>query len=156
MGAEPGERFSARRAQLPRVGVIPGSDRQLRLPAGVAQHRVVPQLPRQEHVVPAAEQADGDVHVGHAAAVVAPLPVRPIGRRVAQQVLEERHGRTRGQRVKLGKRPSRRSGAPGPADGHDARGQAADRPLDAGGQVAPGEGGLESERAAYVGGVVEL
>ena len=156
VGAKPGERIRPRRTHLARVAVIPGSNGQPRLLPRAPKALVVPQLPGQKDVVPAAEHAHRSDHPGDVGAVVATAPVGAVDGGVSQHILVEGHGHARGEGVELRHRHTAKRRAPGAADRGETRGQPAHGAFDAGGQIAPAERGLQGEGPADIRGLVHL
>ena len=89
VGVEPGQRLAQPDAEHRGVGMGPGTDGELRMQARRPHRGVVGELPRQEEVVPAAEQAHRRDHLGEPRAVVDATPVGILDVDVFQPVLVE-------------------------------------------------------------------
>lgn len=80
----------------------PWADREIGLLAGPNEAVVVVELWVEKEVIPSADEMDPNVDATDGARVVSRLPERIIGVWTAKDLLEERIGLPRGDRVRLG------------------------------------------------------
>src|ERR1700675_317689 len=101
MRLEPRQRLTPCRCIYAQRGVRPGANGQVWLLSRVAQRAVVAQQPRQEDVVPAADQVYRDSDIFDGSAEVAHLPILITRRIVCEPFLEERGMPPGGQLIEV-------------------------------------------------------
>src|SRR5262249_18772704 len=101
MRIEPGQRFRDSGSHQTKGAMRPGTNREERMFACLAQDAVVTYLPGQKDVIPATHKTDGCCGAFEGSVKRAPLPVVAVGLWMLQPLLKEGRALTNGELIQV-------------------------------------------------------